>query len=137
MHQHFILQVGAWLSSWTQTFPIHMALLNFFLLLAKETWLQSCMNTYNVRSKHFGLMVFISKIIMKFNAQCTMDHGPTNRSQYDIRLWMNFLTNTLCDRFNKFMKIVEFIEVQITTSMKMKELSRIYRLWRQSKQAKL
>jgi len=66
-----------------------------------------------------------------------MDHGPTNRSQYDIRLWMNFLTNTLCDRFNKFMKIVEFIEVQITTSMKMKELSRIYRLWRQSKQAKL
>ncbi len=54
-----------------------------------------------------------------------MDHGPTNGSQYDIRLWMSFFTNALCDRFNKFMKIVEFIEVQITTSMKMKKLSRI------------
>lgn len=54
-----------------------------------------------------------------------MDHGPTNGSQYDIRLWMNFLTNALCDKFNKFLKIVEFIVVQIMTSMRMKELSKI------------
>lgn len=54
-----------------------------------------------------------------------MYHGQPNGSQYDIRLWMNFLTNALCDKFNKFLKIVEFIVVQITASLRMKELSRI------------